>query len=254
MENSSPGIPPKKSNIELVVYFVAILLVGGLAFFAGTLYQKVQSLESGGTKVAANNQGAAPTQPSLTEKLSKDKADKLPKVIADEKVQGDIEKAELYLIEYSDLQCPYCSRFHPTAEKVFNEYKGKVAWVYRHFPLDSIHPKARPAAIASECVRSLKGDAAFWSFTDKIFDDQTRLDDIAAIAKEVEVNETAFETCTTEKKVEAIVNEQYQGGSAAGVTGTPGVFLVNAKTGDTWIIRGALPYEQLKPLVDEALK
>jgi protein-disulfide isomerase len=83
-------------------------------------------------------------------------------------VRGDRD-AQIVLIEYSDFQCPFCSRFHPTAQQVVEEFNGQVMWVYRHFPLDSIHPVARKAAEASECVAELGGNDAFWNFVDTIF-------------------------------------------------------------------------------------
>ncbi len=78
--------------------------------------------------------------------------------------------AEIVIIEYSDLECPYCSRFHQTMHQVIKDYNGKVAWVYRHLPLESIHPNSFNKALASECVAEIGGDAKFWLYIDTIFD------------------------------------------------------------------------------------
>ncbi|MDZ4231730.1 MAG: DsbA family protein, partial [Candidatus Pacearchaeota archaeon] len=83
--------------------------------------------------------------------------------------------AEVTIIEYSDLECPFCKQFHPTMQQVLSEYGDKVRWVYRHFPLDQIHPQARPGAEASECVAEQKGDEGFWTFADYVFDNQARI-------------------------------------------------------------------------------
>ena len=74
----------------------------------------------------------------------------VPAVAADEHIRGD-KNAAVTIVEYSDFQCPFCSRFHPTMQQIMTDYKGKVRWVFRHFPL-SFHPNAEPAANASECA------------------------------------------------------------------------------------------------------
>lgn len=81
--------------------------------------------------------------------------------------------AEIVIIEYSDLECPYCAVFHQIVHKIVGEYNGKVAWVYRHFPLESIHPNAMSKALTSECVSELGGgDTAFWKYVDLNFKDK----------------------------------------------------------------------------------
>ena len=75
--------------------------------------------------------------------------------------------ARLALIEYSDMQCPFCHRVHPTLQQMMKEYDGKIVWVYRHFPL-SFHPNAVPLATGAECANEIGGNDAFWSFTDKV--------------------------------------------------------------------------------------
>lgn len=101
-------------------------------------------------------------------KLPASEASKIPEITAEDHVRGN-PNASVKLIEYSDYECPYCKSFHPTAQRLMTEYEGQIAWVYRHFPLDRIHPNARPAAIASECIADLAGEDAFWEFTDMVF-------------------------------------------------------------------------------------
>lgn len=84
-------------------------------------------------------------------------------------VLGD-RNAPVKLIEFSDLECPFCKRFHPTAKQVVTEYAGKVALVYRHFPLDSLHAKARKEAEATECANEQGGNDKFWAYMDRLFD------------------------------------------------------------------------------------
>ena len=76
--------------------------------------------------------------------------------------------AEIAIVEYSDYQCPFCHRVHPTYQQLMQKYDGKIVWVFRHFPL-SFHPEAMPLAIGAECANELGGQDAFWGFTDKVF-------------------------------------------------------------------------------------
>ncbi len=88
----------------------------------------------------------------------------------DDHVNGD-PTADLIIIEYTDLECPFCMRFHDTMLQVLAEYEktGKIAWVHRHFPLSAIHSDAEKYAEGSECVYEQGGNAAFWKFADAIF-------------------------------------------------------------------------------------
>lgn len=79
-------------------------------------------------------------------------------------------EGSITVIEYSDFQCPFCARSYPTMGQVLKDYAGKVKLVYKHFPLNSIHPKAQKAAEASECA---KDQGKFWEFHDKLFENQT---------------------------------------------------------------------------------
>ncbi len=92
----------------------------------------------------------------------------MPAVTADDNILGN-ENARIVLVEYSDFECPFCGRFHPTAKQVLDEFGDSVALVYRHFPL-SFHPNAQQAAEASECVAKEGGNEAFWSYADSLFE------------------------------------------------------------------------------------
>jgi protein-disulfide isomerase len=77
--------------------------------------------------------------------------------------------AEIVIVEYSDLECPFCARFHATMHQLITDYNGKVAWVYRHLPLEQIHQTAMSRAISAECVYDIGGDTKFWSYIDALF-------------------------------------------------------------------------------------
>lgn len=156
-------------------------------------------------------------------------------------------KAKVTVVEFSDFQCPFCERFEPTIKQLLAEYKDKVRLVYRHFPLDSIHPEARPAALASECAAE---QGKFWEYHDKLFANQAKLSTAyyPQLAQELRLNVNKFNDCVTSKKYESKVNADYDSGIAAGVRGTPHS-LINGVA-----VSGAVPYEQLKSIVEQALK
>jgi protein-disulfide isomerase len=228
---------------------VPILLIGSivLAFFVGTLWQKVQALESGTTsRIVENNQ---PQQPSSAENVKP--------VSENDHVRGD-RNARIALIEYSDLECPFCKSFHPTVQQVIDEYDGQVMWVYRHFPLDQIHAKADKEAEAVECANELAGNDGFWALLDKIFEvtpsnNGLVLDNLPKLAGEVGIDEGAFKECLDSGKYAQRVEDDYQGGIEAGITGTPGNILLDTKTGETLLVPGALPFEQIKQSIDSLL-
>jgi len=216
------------------------------------LWQKVTNLEGGGVRTATRD---LPNEPDVNGKLSEDQASKVEAVTDEDFIRGSID-AEVILIEYSDFECPFCAKFHTTAKQAIEEYEGKVAWVYRHFPLDTIHPRAIPSANASECVADIGGRDTFWSYVDYLFENQSStvlgdkgLTDAAGI---VGVDIGAFSSCFSTKKFSANVDTDYESGLNAGVTGTPGNFIMNKK-GKVWVIPGAVPFETLRQTIDEAL-
>jgi len=173
----------------------------------------------------------------------------VPPVNEEDHIRGN-ENAEITIIEYSDFECPFCQRFHSTLEKVVDEYEGKVRWIYRHFPLTSIHPNAQKLAEGSECATELGGNKAFWEYADAVFGTSNYSNEsLALIAKNIGLNTTKFSNCLTSgthtQKVQAMTNA----GIAAGVNGTPGSFLIG-RDGRAQLISGALPYETIKTAID----
>lgn len=234
----------KKGTSNLLVILLIIV-----SFFAGYLFFKLRALE--GQKGASGSQ-EAPISPE-----AKQKAAPIPKLTNKDHIRGDL-KAELVLVEYSDLECPFCKSFHSTMNKIIKDYQGKVAWVYRHYPLD-FHANAQKEAEASECVAELGGNEAFWKYVDAIFERTTSngtgfaLDKLAPLAKEIGLNEKKFKECLDSGRYTQMVKDQMEAGGRAGVQGTPNTFVV-AKNGKKDFIGGALPYEQVKAQIDALLK
>ncbi len=157
--------------------------------------------------------------------------------------------APVVLVEYSDFQCPYCSLIHPTLKRIVEESKGEIAWVYRHFPLESIHPEAQPAAIASECIAEQLGNAGFWGFADKIFANQKNISSsyYAQIAKELGADSATFAICVASGKYDARISTDYNEATQNGGNGTP--FTVAVSGGKQVPFSGALPYAQIMAVI-----
>lgn len=178
-------------------------------------------------------------------------------VTADDFAMGSAN-APLTFVEYSDLECPYCKRFHQTLHLVMDNHKGKIRWVYRHFPLDMLHKKARNEALASECVAAQLGNEGFWKFIDEVFKvtpandglDPAKLPEIAA---GVGADRTTFEACMTDGALLSKVQEDVDDGNAVGIQGTPFVLIVKAD-GSQFAIPGALSYSAVSGVVEELLR
>lgn len=150
-------------------------------------------------------------------------------------IRGDIKKAKFAVVEFSDLQCPYCKQIHPILQNMMEAYGEEVVWVYRHFPLESIHPGARPAAHASECVAELGGNEAFWKFTDGIFGtpegtDAFTEDNLALLAQNAGVDIDSFKSCQQSGKYDEKITASVNEAGLAGAQGTPDVTVINLKT------------------------
>jgi len=151
--------------------------------------------------------------------------------------------APLVLIEYTDFQCPFCSMVHPTLKKIVSESNGQIAWVLRNFPLESIHPNARPAALAAECIAQELGNDAYWKSADAVFADQSKMSPayFEQLALQLGAQKTSYKSCiasaSAAKKVDADSAEAQQNGGQ----GTPYTVLYDKK-GQVGV-SGALPYE-----------
>ncbi len=186
----------------------------------------------------------------------------VPPVSAADHTQG-AANAPLKIIEYSDLECPFCQRFHSTTQQILEIYKGKVSLVYRHFPLTEIHTKAQPLAEASECIAALGGNDSFWKFIDRVFAtpsiEDFSLDSIPSVASSFGIDRTAFQSCFNQGTYRSRVTTDRAGGEAAGATGTPYSVIVSPK-GNTYIIPGNLALDpnpnfvSVREIIDAALK
>lgn len=166
-------------------------------------------------------------------------------------VRGN-QDAKVTIVEFSDFECPFCARLHPTLARLVGE-NTDVKWVYRHFPLSSIHSRANGAAIASECVAKLGGNEAFWAYADGIYSNQQELGAqlYEKLATDAGIDSASFQACLADNSIAALVAEDGDEAVQAGGRGTPFAVIVTAG-GKLVPFSGALPYVQLVGLVDQA--
>lgn len=243
------------SNNFVLVFMAGLFFVAG--FVAGSFWTENQFLKNGGGQAAAGA-GAVPTNPTAAAPAgpTAEQLAAVPEVTDKDWIVGN-RNAKVVLVEYSDFECPFCARFHPTLLQAKEEFGNDVAWVYRHYPLP-FHPNAQKAAEAAECVAKQKGNDGFWKFGDKLFEENNKLggtitpEVIKATAEATGVNMDAYTKCLDSGEMANKVKDVMTGGSSAGVNGTPGTFIVT-KDGAQELIPGALPYEQVKPLIEKYL-
>lgn len=228
-------------NIERLSIPIAIVVAGAL--IAGTLFY---------TNTKASKQAVqVPIVPEQTFDMEP--------VSAEDHIIGN-PNADLVIVEYSDTECPYCKVFHATMQRVMKEYgeSGKVAWVYRHFPIDSLHERARKEAEATECASELGGEEKFWEYTNTIYattnsNDSLDPAQLPKIAKTIGLDVAAFNDCLKSGKYADKVEAHYQDAIRAGGRGTPNSIMVS-RDGTKTQIEGAMPYENLKSLIDAHLE
>jgi len=217
------------------ILFAVSLFTGGFGIGDGS------GSGSGSGTVVVQQPSAAPTP-------SAPSAPAIQLEIGDSPVKGD-DDAPVTIIEFSDFQCPFCSRFYSqTLPQLEEEYvkTGKVKFVYKHFPLDNIHPQATPAALASECA---KEQGKFWEYHDLVFNNQGSLGDASykQWAAELSLDSAKFDECYESQKYLDDVRSGLQEGSGAGIRGTPG-FLLNGQ-----LISGAQPFAVFQAAIEAEL-
>lgn len=167
--------------------------------------------------------------------------------------------APIVIVEYSDYDCPFCSRFHETMKVVVEKYGDNVAWVYRQFPIEQLHPNAPAVAVASECVARIGGNDAFWQFSDAYFaargaGDQTAHDVlIPELVTDAGVGEAEFTACFESGETLADIRADMQDAVETGGGGTPWSILI-APDGSTYPINGALPQGSIEQIINTVLE
>ena len=179
--------------------------------------------------------------------------------------------ADVKIVEYSDPSCPYCKMFNPVMEQIMNAYgpSGKVAWIYRHFPLDKpdsngnvLHKNAGHEAMGLECAASIGGNDKFWAYEKEwydIFPDNGQNQPITAdnalmlkVAKDSGITTAAFSDCVSSGQFKTKIDQEYLDGVNAGITGTPYSVLITP-SGTKIPLVGSQDYSTLKQTIDVLL-
>jgi diadenylate cyclase len=134
------------------------------------------------------------------------------------------EDAPVTLVKYGDYDCPYCGQLHPVLEELRERSGERVRFVFRHFPLDSAHPRARRAALAAEAAAS---QGRFWEMHDLLYENQDELgdEDLRRYAAELGLDLQRFEADMANDALAWRIEEDRLGGERAGVGGTPALFV-----------------------------
>jgi len=257
-EKISEPVPPKTSRglhgpslgIGAGIAIVSIIS----AFMAVNIMDTSPELEFEGNSPTPTSiptqQSTQPPGPQLIQGL-----------LDDDPVKGNPD-AIITIVEFSDYQCPFCQRFHQTTLPLILENyvdTGKVKFVYRDYPIQSLHPNgAFPAAVASECADE---QGMFWQYHDKLFQTQKKWERLATedignefktFAVELGLDANQFNDCFNSGKYLDEINNDLQDGTSYGITGTPGFFIGNDEMGYIKV-SGAQPYSVFQNILNQML-
>ena len=245
----------KNSFAVPIAIIIAGLFIASAVYFGG-------GVNVGGTK--KDNAKIAKTQEISNEKETAPENNVKPVSSADH-IKGN-PNAKVKMIEFSDPECPFCKRHHNTMNKIMEEYgkNGQVAWIYRHFPLNKpdangnvLHSKAGKESEALECANEQGGNTKFWEYLDELFvvtpsNNGLDLAELPNIATEVGLDADKFNQCLNSGKYAKRVADDQDDGFNSGARGTP-YNIVIASNEKKFVINGALPYANIKAVIEQAL-
>lgn len=239
MSEENTTITLKKSDLwmygffAIVALFVILLLTGVIGFGS-----------SGNVVNTGNNPTPTPT-PSPSPSAIDIELDSSDPILGD-------PDAKITVIEFSDFECPFCERAYSGSVaglKASDAFKnGEVNFVYRHLPLNSIHPRAQKAAEASVCAQE---QGKFYEYHDKLFENQNALDvaSLKAYAVDLGLDTNKFNDCLDSGKASEKVAKDLASATKAGGRGTPYFVILNNDNGKTTSVSGAVPYSQIESAI-----
>jgi protein-disulfide isomerase len=232
-------IESNKHLIPLSIIAAGILIAGAIYFGGGSKSGSTASLDGANTGRDDN----APID--------------IAPVSAKDHIRGNTN-APIIIVEYSDIECPFCKVFHNTMKEIVSSYDGKVAWVYRHFPIPQLHKNAMKEAEATECAFEQGGNTTFWNYLDRVFDATNSNDSLdpsklPEIAGNIGLDVTKFNECLTSGKQTKAIQASIEEAVRAGARGTP-YSVILGKNGKKLVINGAEGVASVKAKIDSLLK
>jgi len=245
---------PKSDAVSFKIkkYHLVIVLIAAASFVGGYF---THSFTASQTSASLDNNGTPSVETATTgttaASSSSAQAQPLFSFVDDDPALGP-EDAPITIVEFSDFECPYCKRWHEqTFKQLLNMYEGKIRFVYRDFPLNSIHPRAQIAAEASECADE---QGMFWPMHDILFNDQAGwsqaanpMDRFKIYALQLNMDADELLECIDLGYYTQEVQFDLRAGASYGITGTP-AFLINGK-----LLSGAHPLETFQMVLDREL-
>ncbi len=225
---------------------VPVAIVAGFAMIAIAIFFT-------GNRVDVPSSTPPPVQDNATEVIAG-----TPRPVDETDYIRGNPNAPILMIEYSDYDCPFCKQYHESMKQIMDEYgvTGRVAWVYRQFPLVQLHPNAPLISEAALCVGDIGGGEAFWRFSDLIFEERgidefTNVTLLPDYAEEVGVSRNEYQSCVDSNRMEAAVTASLEDGFNVGARGTPYTILIVGN--QQAVINGAQPYDTIKGIIDNLI-
>jgi protein-disulfide isomerase len=244
--------PPKEvSKNEKALMIPSAIVLAGL-LIAGALIFNGHRTPSTSTPTPANPGAIGAAEITMNPVTSSDH------------ILGSL-KSKVFIVEYADMECPYCKAYEPELNKVMSAYgtsSGQVAWVFRHFP---IHSRGPYEAAATECAADQGGNDIFFKYVDRIFA-VTKADNnldpkiLTQTAGELGLDTKVFQSCLDSGKYKDKIQASYDEAVKAGARGTPYTVMVTSDghkyplTDQSGNPVGAVSFEDLKGVIDNLLK
>ena len=241
-----------------------VVAIAITAFFGGYFVGTFDNTDSGVSneeikEILTAIQKAPVPQP--TQQPSQPNAPQIFQIsLDDDPFKGD-PNAPVIVVEFSDFQCPFCSRFYQQTLPLIQENyidTGKIKFVYRDLPLDSLHPNARLTHIAAECADEQE---KFWEYHDVLFDKQSQWQRLSSTdlpitltqyAADLGIQTESFETCLESEEMANEVKKDVSDAARYGSTGTPTFFVGNEEDGFIKLV-GAQPYAAFQAAIENYL-